>query len=501
MIAPVISWYFRQRYEEIFKQAEKAIDFQHDLLDELLEKAEKTEYGVKYGFKKIADYEQFRKQVPLTDYEDLKPWVERIMKGEQGVLWPTPINWFAKSSGTTGNTEKFIPLSFESIEETHYKGGRDILSVYCGQHPETRMFEGKGLLIGGSHKINQMNSNAFYGDLSAVLMNHLPLWANLKSTPDLSIALMENWEEKVEKIAQATQNENVTSISGVPTWTIVLFNRLLEITGKQNMHEVWPNLELFIHGGVSFAPYRKQFEQYLPLAKMNYVETYNASEGFFGLQCNQNSTDLLLMTQHGVFYEFYPVSLGPEYCIPLWEVQPNINYAMVITTNSGLWRYKIGDTVQFSSTQPYNFKITGRTKLFINAFGEELVIENADTAMARACSMLGAEVADYTAAPVYLDSEDAGHQWLVEFEKEPSDFEKFIDILDQELKNCNTDYAAKRHADLAMKRPKVHAVPKGAFHAWLKSKGKLGGQHKVPRLSNNRQVMDEILGFLQQEKQ
>jgi hypothetical protein len=354
------------------------------------------------------------------------------------------------------------------------------------------------LLIGGSHKINQHNARSFYGDLSAVLMNHMPMWANFKSTPDMSIALMDNWEEKLESMALATINEDVTSISGVPTWTLVLFKRILEITGKSNMHEVWPNLELFIHGGVSFTPYREQFKQLLPAAHMRYVETYNASEGFFGIQYLANSPEMLLMTDHGIFYEFMPLGGKPEDAVPLWEVKTGINYAMLITTTGGLWRYSIGDTIQFSSTSPYLFKITGRTKLYINAFGEELVIENADTSIAAAASKTGAVVEDYTAAPVYMTETDPGHEWLVAFSTPPRDLQAFIHELDEELKRSNSDYAAKRHADLAMKMPVVRALPAGAFQQWLKQKGKLGGQHKVPRLCNDRAVIDDIISTLQQ---
>lgn len=496
MLAPVISWYFRQRYEELRRMATRAGDSQEILFEYLLDEGGSTAFGEAHGFRGIKDYDTWKRQVPVSEYEDLKPWIEKAMLGEENVLWPGETTWFAKSSGTTGNTAKFIPISYENLEDTHFKGGRDILTVYCTRNPDTRVFQGKGLLIGGSHKVNQLNTRSYYGDLSAVLMNHMPFWANLKSTPDLSIALMDNWEEKLESMARATIGENVTSISGVPTWTLVLFKRILEITGKSHMHEVWPNLELFIHGGVSFTPYREQFAQFLPGSHMQYLETYNASEGFFGIQHSRESADLLLMTDHGIFYEFYPVSEGPEATVPLWEVKPGVNYAMLITTNSGLWRYKIGDTVQFSSVNPYLFRITGRTKLFINAFGEELVIENADTAIAAACRATGAVVADYTAAPVYMTEKEPGHEWLIEFEAAPDSMDDFVHVLDEELKNCNGDYAAKRHGDLAMRLPHVHAAPRGLFQSWLKQKGKLGGQHKIPRLSNDRRVVEELLSMM-----
>jgi hypothetical protein len=498
MIAPVIHWYFKQRYQDIQLMASRADDAQDAWFEYLLDKGKDTVYGESLGFKNIRTYDQWRQIVPVVSYEDLKPWIERTMAGEQGLLWPEEITWFAKSSGTTGNTAKFIPISYESLEDNHFKGTRDILTLFCAENPDSELFQGKALLIGGSHKINQLNARGYYGDLSAVLMNHMPVWANFKSTPDLNIALMDNWEEKVESMAQATIQEDVTSISGVPTWTLVLFKRILEITGKKHMHEVWPNLELFIHGGVSFTPYREQFKQLLPNPKMRYVETYNASEGFFGVQYSSASADMLLVSDHGVFYEFYPVNEGPEAAVPLKGVKPGVNYAVLITTTGGLWRYNLGDTIQFSSTRPYLFKISGRTKLYINAFGEELVIENADTAIAAAASEMRAVVEDYTAAPVYMTDTEPGHEWLIEFSVPPSDLEEFTRLLDEHLKSCNGDYAAKRQGDLAMKMPKIKAVPAGTFQQWLKQKGKLGGQHKVPRLCNDRKILDEVLQSLQQ---
>lgn len=496
MLAPFINWYFRQRYEELYQQQLQAPQNQAHLFDYLLEQGAETAYGNRYGFRSIKTYSDFRRNVPVVEYEDLKPWIERIMAGEQEILWPGEITWFAKSSGTTGNTAKFIPISYESLEETHFNGGRNILTVYTHWYPDTKIFSGKNLLIGGSHKVNQINNRSYYGDLSAVLMNHLPFWATVLSAPDMNIALMENWEEKVEHMAQSTLKSNVTSISGVPTWTLVLFKRVLELSGKSNLHEVWPNLEVFIHGGVNFEPYREQFRSLIPWDGMHYIESYNASEGFFGIQAEKGSRDMMLMTKNGIFYEFYPVSKGPDFCIPLEEVECGVNYAVIITTNSGLWRYQIGDTIQFTGKQPYTFFITGRTKLFINAFGEELVIENAETAMAKACAETNAVVADYSAAPVYMDQADPGHEWLIEFIVKPGSMNTFTHILDRELKRCNSDYEAKRKGNLAMHMPKITAVPTGTFQAWLKQKGKLGGQNKVPRLSNDRRIMDELLEML-----
>lgn len=496
MLAPVISWYFRQRHEELLEQTELALDYQEQIFDHLIENGANTAYGSEFGFKGIRNYDDFRKRVPITDYEDLRPWIERTMRGEQMLLWPGEINWFAKSSGTTSNSAKFIPISFENLEETHFKGGRDMLTVYFAHYPDSKMMQGKGLLIGGSFKSNEVNPRSFSGDLSAVLMNHLPMWANMMSTPQMEIAMMEKWEDKLEPMARATMNENVTSITGVPTWVLVLFHRLLEITGKKDITEIWPNLELFCHGGVSFTPYREQFKKLVPKSSMHYLETYNASEGFFGLQFNLRKPDFTILSNHGTFYEFYPVG-QPEKCIPLGEVEVGIDYAMVISTNSGLWRYRIGDTVRFTGTRPFEFRITGRTKSFINAFGEELVVENADTALAEACRITGALIADYSAAPIFMAEGSGTHEWFIEFENAPENLNYFSDILDAELKKCNGDYAAKRLGNLAMHAPKIHSIPRGIFHTWLKNNNKLGVQNKIPRLCNDRKIADEILELFQ----
>jgi hypothetical protein len=498
ILGPLISWYFRQRINTLEDVLYRPLETQERMLQSLLEAGSYTEFGRRYDFAGIHNYEQFKRQVPLQDYESLKPFIERTMAGEQGLLWPGDIYWFAKSSGTTHDKSKFIPVSFESLEECHFKGGRDVLTFYCNAFPDSKIFEGKNLLIGGSHSVNQHNENSWYGDLSAVLMNHMPVWASFLKTPDLNIALMEHWEEKLEKMAAATINEHVTSISGVPTWTLVLFQRLLDMTGKNNIRDIWPDLELYIHGGVSFVPYYDQFASLIRGAGMHYLETYNASEGFFGIQDVPGSRDLLLMTDYGVFFEFIPTdrldeSNPPVY--PLAEVQAGVNYAVVISTNSGLWRYQLGDTICFSSTSPYRFTISGRTKLFMNAFGEELMIDNADKAISAACTATDARVREYTAAPVYMSAEEPGHEWLIEFEQKPNDLQYFTEVLDQTLKACNSDYEAKRQKDLALRMPKVRMVPDGVFHAWMKQRGKLGGQHKVPRLSNDRRFVEEILGI------
>ena len=492
MIGPVLTWYFKKRFEEIWTNAEKAAEIQNDTLLELLKAAEKTEYGLQHGFKSIVSYQQFCEQVPVVSYEEIKPYIDRTMAGEQQVLWPSEINWFAQSSGTAGNTPKFIPLSYESIEHIHYKGGRDILSMYSGWYPETKVLEGKGLLIGGSHKINQENTKSFYGDLSAVLFNHLPMWATNKSIPDKRVALMDDWEKKLDMLVKHTKNQDVRSISGVPTWTLALIKRMLSETGKESILDVWPNLELFIHGGVCFDPYRDRFQELIPKSEMRYLETYNASEGFFGIQAKPNGKEMLLVADAQVFYEFYEVSKGKQSIVPLWNVRPNVNYGVIITTSSGLWRYDLGDTIMFSSITPHLFKITGRTKAFINTFGEELVVENAESAVAQTCRELNCMVKDYHAGPRPEYMENPGHEWCIEFDKPPEDLDAFINTLDKNLKKCNGDYAAKRQGDIVMVLPTVHSLPMGTFDRWLKQKGKLGGQHKVPRLANHRELIDEL---------
>ncbi len=495
MISSAISWYFRQRHDELWQFIGEAEKHQLELLEVFIDKLSRTDYGKSFGIKSNTSYSEFSKNIPVVTYEDLKPLILRTMNGEQQLIWPADITWFAKSSGTTSNEAKFIPISYESLEYTHYMGSRESLTQYFSFNPNANIFEGKGLLIGGSHRVNQLNQKAYFGDLSAVLMNHMPLWANWKSTPDIQIAMLENWEEKLEKMAQATIQENVTSISGVPTWALVLLKRIIEITGKSNILEIWPNLELFIHGGMNFTPYKSQFEQLIPGKQMNYVETYNASEGFFGVQAYADKSDLLLMTHHGTFYEFYPVSKGPDFIVPLANVDLNVNYAMVITNNSGLWRYVIGDTIMFTGKNPYTFKITGRTKLFINAFGEELVIENAENAISQAAKICGIEIIDYTAAPIFLNHHE-GHQWLIEFDVDPQNISQFAEILDQQLRLVNSDYDGKRKGDFVMKMPLIQSLPKGTFHRWLEGKGKLGGQNKVTRLSNNRAIIEEILNIV-----
>ena len=495
-----LAWYFKKRMPQVEYALLNPAEIQHQLFRQLIFKGCKTEFGQLHGFNDIYTVEDYQNNVPIQDYETLKPYIKRILKGEQKLLWPSDIHWFAKSSGTTSDKSKFIPVSFEALEECQFKGGRDILTLYCDSYPNAKIFQGKGLLIGGSHEVNPLSENMYWGDLSAVMMNNLPFWVNLLSTPKPEIALMANWEEKLELMAQALTTEDVTSISGVPTWTLLLFKRLLEITGKKTMLDVWPNLELYMHGGVNFGPYREQFQYYIPSDKMHYMETYNASEGFFGIQEKPGSDGMLLMVDYGVFYEFIPMTeLGKDHpkAITLDQVEIDVNYAVVISTNAGLWRYLIGDTIKFIDTCPYRFNITGRTKLFINTFGEELMIENAEAAITMACAETGSVIRDFTAAPIYLkENEPGGHEWLIEFDKHPECIDNFTDKLDRHLKNLNSDYEAKRTGNIAITLPKVMACKEGVFYNWLKAKGKLGGQNKVPRLSNDRKIIEELYQFL-----
>jgi len=466
---------------------------------DLLTAGQHTEFGRQFQFSKIQSLADYKKAVPIQEYDDLKPFIDRMLNGEENVLWNTQVLWFAKSSGTTSDRSKFIPVSDESLKDNHYRASKDVLTFYYATHPASDLLTGKGLVIGGSHQINQLNDDVQYGDLSAVILQNSPFWSNWIRTPDLSIALMDEWEQKIEALAQSTIHENVTSMAGVPTWLIVLLKRILEITGKQTIKEVWPSLELYLHGGVSFVPYKEQFEKLIG-APINYLEMYNASEGFFAAQDEIGADGMLLMCDHGIFYEFIPAedfeNPMPQ-TVQLNEVVLGKNYAPVITTNAGLWRYLIGDTIQFTSLNPFRIKVSGRIKHFINAFGEELIIDNADAAIAQACARTGARVKDYTAAPVYFSAgENGAHEWLVAFEKSPENIADFTTELDAALKAANSDYEAKRHKDIALRLPLLRAVPPNTFEAWLQSKGKLGGQHKVPRLSNDRTFIEEISAFI-----
>ncbi|MFA6949770.1 MAG: GH3 auxin-responsive promoter family protein [Lentimicrobiaceae bacterium] len=495
-INSMISWFMKKRMHQIELFMKYPLDVQDEWLKKLIEAGRQTEWGKKYSYNSINSYDDFTKQVPITDYEDLKPYIERLRKGEQNLLWNSEIKWFAKSSGTTSDKSKFIPVSQEALDECHFKGGKDLLSLYCNFNPDTRVFNGKLLGMGGTHISDNVEIGTFVGDVSAIIMENLPAWIELFRTPDLSVALMNEWEKKIEKIAWITSNEDVTNITGVPSWTLVLLKKVLEITGKKNIKEVWPNLELIVHGGVSFIPYKHQFEKLIG-GPVNYLETYNASEGFFGIQDRGDADDMLLMLDYGIFYEFIPVYEPGEslqQAIPLRQVQTGVNYAMVITTNAGLWRYQIGDTVIFTSTDPYRIKITGRTRNFINAFGEELIVDNATNAIQTACEKTGAMVNEFTAAPIYFGENSSGaHEWLIEFDKEPAEIAYFGEVMDNALKSLNSDYEAKRYQNMVIGEPLIRVLPKGTFYKWLKKHNRLGGQYKVPRLSNNRNTVEEIL--------
>ncbi len=504
LLSPAISRLARLRLWRIEHWMNNPVAAQREVLQHLVTSAQYTEFGRKYGFDKLFTINDFKQAIPIHEYDDLKPYIERLMNGEENLLWNTPVTWFAQSSGTTSEKSKFIPITEDSLEETHFQGAKDVLTLYYNFFPQSDLLTGKGLVLGGSHQVNKLNEEIQYGDLSAVLMQNTPFWGHWLRTPELSIALMDEWEEKIEMLAQTTMVENVTSISGVPTWTLILIKRILELAGKQTLIEVWPNLELYIHGGVAFAPYKEQFKKLIG-TPINYLDLYNASEGFFAAQDNPHEEEgMLLFLQHGIFYEFMPVEAygtdDPK-TVGLEAVEVGKNYALVISTSGGLWRYLVGDTVQFTSLAPFKIKVSGRIKHFINAFGEELIVDNSDRAIAVACEKTGVTFNDYTAAPIYFsDHGNGSHEWLIEFDTEPLDMGLFTFELDSALKNVNSDYEAKRHKDIALRMPVVQAIPKGYFSNWLKSKGKLGGQHKVPRLSNDRTFVDELLKLVSDSK-
>lgn len=502
LISSIFSWFMKQRIHQIQLFMKFPNDIQEELLQRLIIQARYTEFGRRYDFSSISSVAEFRRRIPLQDYESLKPYIMRLKNGEQHLLWPTDVRWFAKSSGTTSDKSKFIPVTTEALEECHFKGGKDLLCIYFHNNPDSKLFDGKLLTLGGSHHVNAVNNESFYGDLSAILIQNLPFWIQLFRTPDRSIALMDEWEEKIEKIALQTMNEDVTNLAGVPSWMLVVLKRVLELSGKKNLNEVWPNLELFVHGAVNFSPYRDQFKLLIPKDDMYYLETYNASEGFFGIQDQKNSEEMLLMLDYGVYYEFieqkYWDAENPP-TLTLAEIKTGENYALVITTNAGLWRYKIGDTITFTSKDPYRIKITGRTAHYINAFGEELIIDNAENALRDACNATHAIIREYTAAPVYFSDRASGaHEWLIEFEKSPDDIQYFGYLLDGALKRYNSDYEAKRYHDKVLNPPLIKQVPDQTFYRWLKSKDKLGGQHKVPRLCNNRKFVEDIYLFFKE---
>lgn len=488
----IASWLMKKRMHQIDLFMKYPVDVQMEWMHNLLSAANETEFGKKYDFAGINSYEQFKRKIPLNDYESLKPYIERNRKGEQNLLWPTEIKWFAKSSGTTDKS-KFLPVSLEHLEGCHYHGGRDMVTLHCINNLETQLFTGKNLALGGSFKEDQFGEHqSFHGDVSAIIIQNLPMWAEFFRAPEVSIALMDEWESKLEKIATTMMDENVTSVAGVPSWMLVLLKKILEKKNAKTIHEVWPNLEVYFHGGVSFGPYKEQFKQIFGSDKVSYLQLYNASEGFFGIQDQRNSDEMLLMLDYGIFYEFK--ELGEERpVICLDDVKVGVDYEIIISTNAGLWRYRLGDLIQFTSINPYRFIITGRTKQFINVFGEELMVHNADNAIAQACERTGAHVLDYTVAPVFMDQNAGAHEWLIEFDKQPNNFEFFVALLDESLKKQNSDYEAKRYNNYVLHAPVVKNMPQNSFYNWLKSNNKLGGQYKVPRMSNKRTTLEEIL--------
>ncbi len=495
LINSIASWFLKQRIHQIELFLKYPNEVQEELLFNLIKSSEGTVVGQEYDFNSIKTYATFAERIPISSYEDLEPLIERTRQGEQNVFWETPIKWFAKSSGTTNAKSKFIPVSNEALEDCHYKGSKDLLCLYLNNNENSEMFTGKSLRLGGSSQIYE-NNNTFFGDLSAILIENMPIWAEFSSTPSSKISLMSEWETKITAIIKETINENVTSFAGVPSWMMVLMNKVLEETGKENLMEVWPNLEVYFHGGVSFDPYRDQYQKILPKNNFKYYEIYNASEGFFAIQDLNNSSDLLLMLDYGIFYEFIPMdTFGTpnQTAIRLADVQLFKNYAIVITTNSGLWRYLIGDTVRFTSLNPYRIRVTGRTKHHINVFGEELMVENTDMAIAKACQISNSEVKDYTVAPVFMkDKEKGAHEWMIEFNKKPDDILQFQKILDETLQTLNSDYEAKRYNNMTLNSLSINVARENLFYDWLKENDKLGGQHKIPRLSNQRDYLEQL---------
>lgn len=494
--------FFLRRAKKIELYNNETVAIQRRVLRRLLQKAQDTDYGRNHSFITVASYEQFVQNVPVNGYDDLKGDIERMRHGEENILWPGQVKWYAKSSGTTNDKSKFIPVSNDGLQKIHYAGGNDVVALYLKNNPESKIFDGKALILGGSHSPNYNLQNSLVGDLSAILIENINPMVNLVRVPKKKTALLSDFELKRDRIAQEVMNKNVTNISGVPSWMLSVLVRVLELTGKKTIDEVWPNLEVFFHGGIAFSPYRSQYEEIIKSPKMKYMETYNASEGFFGIQNDPADKSMLLMLDYDVFYEFCPMDAinedgtiaDPSKVIPLEEVELYKNYAMIITTSCGLWRYMIGDTVSFTSRNPYKFIITGRTKHFINAFGEELIVDNADKGLEFACKMTGAEISDYTAAPVFMDNKaKCCHQWLIEFKKRPEDMEAFADLVDHRLQEINSDYEAKRYKDITLQRLEIVEARKGLFNMWLKNAGKLGGQHKIPRLSNSRKIIDELL--------
>jgi hypothetical protein len=495
IINSIASWVLKQRIHQIELFLKYPHEVQDELLMNLLRTSENTIVGKHYDFNSIKSYQTYKERIPISSYEDIEPFIEQTRQGEQNIFWNTPIKWFAKSSGTTNAKSKFIPVSNEALENCHYKGSKDLLCLYLNNNEDSQMFIGKSLRLGGSSQIYE-NNNTYFGDLSAILIENMPIWAEFSSTPSSRVSLMSEWESKIRAIINESINENVTSFAGVPSWMLVLMNKVLEETGKGNLLEIWPNLEVYFHGGVSFEPYREQYKKILPTSSFKYYEIYNASEGFFAIQDLNNSNDLLLMLDYGIFYEFIPMSVfgtSEEKAIRLSDVEINVNYAILITTNAGLWRYLLGDTVRFTSLSPYRIRVTGRTKHHINVFGEELMVENTDQAISKTCQITNTEVVDYTVAPIFMkDKEKGAHEWMIEFKNNPKNVDEFQKVLDETLQSLNSDYEAKRYNNMTLNPLVINVARPNLFYDWLKEQDKLGGQHKIPRLSNKRDYLEQL---------
>ena len=492
----IASWFLKKRIHQMELFIKYPIEVQKELLDTLIKNARETEIGKLYDFNSIKNYHSFKNRVPIVDYDKIENLINRSRKGEQNIFWPSQIKWFAKSSGTTNSKSKFIPVSNESLEDCHYKAGKDMLSIYFNNNEDSQLLSGKSLRLGGSRELYNDN-NTYFGDLSAIIIDNLPFWAELSSTPSHKVSLMSEWESKMKAIIKEAIPENVTSLAGVPSWMLVLLNNLIKKTNKNNILEIWPNLEVYFHGGINFNPYKSEYQKLFPDKNFKYYEIYNASEGFFGIQDQNNSDELLLMLDYGIFYEFIPLNSKNEYdeenIVSLEEIELYINYAIVISTNAGLWRYKIGDTIEFTCKNPYRIKVTGRIKHHINAFGEELIIDNAENALSKVLNKTNSEIVDYTVAPIFMKNKNEGaHEWMIEFKKNPKNIEEFTFLLDKELKKQNSDYEAKRYKNLTLNFPKINIAKKGLFYNWLKKNNKLGGQHKIPRLSNERTFIEEL---------
>ncbi len=498
IINTVASWLLKKRLHQIEFFLKYPIEVQEELLMGLVDFAKDTEIGKSFDFRSIKNYSDFASRVPITNYEGMEHLIDQARRGTANLFWPTPIKWFAKSSGTTNAKSKFIPVSQESLEDCHYKSSKDLLSIYLNNNENSQLFTGKSLRLGGSKELYESHGSVF-GDLSAILIDNMPFWAEFSSTPSNKVSLMPDWNTKLAAVIAETTKENVTSMAGVPSWMLVLLNELIDTTGNEHLFQVWDQLEVYFHGGVSFSPYKDQFKKLLPRKSFNYYEIYNASEGFFAIQDRNKASDLMLMLDYGIFYEFIPMNAygkEAEYAIPLSEVTLHTNYAIVITTNAGLWRYKVGDTVRFTSLSPHRIKVTGRTRHHINVFGEELIIENAEEALKIVCKKTKTEIIEYTAAPIFMEGKNkGGHEWLIEFRTPPQDLGHFTALLDNALKSLNSDYEAKRYNNMTLNEPLVHKARAGQFHDWLAGKDKLGGQHKIPRLSNSRQYLEELMAL------